>query len=228
MDDDILCTPESIKFILEFHRDHASTAANVSWEYPPALVEKLRKNFFGKFLIRSGFTSMKELMKENKWKENCVFESGEVASYFLSIDKKDFFLCGGYDERHLHEGTDIDLIERLRNNNIRMYINSELCIFHNEEDRIEMKNWMERKKRFGEISAHAVNMGRSEGHELHYTARRRFAFNLIYFFRSPIRFFIGCMPANWTFIDKFMFRTADALTGAYIHKGYSSTIKKKN
>jgi glycosyltransferase involved in cell wall biosynthesis len=226
IDDDILVTPESIAFVLEFHRTNERKAANVSWQYPPELLEKMRNSIFGRFLIRSGFTTMRELYGVNRWKDGTVFESGEVASYFFSIPKNIFHEIGGYEGRHLHEGTDVSLIDSLRRNGVKMFINAKILVYHNEEDRVEIRNWLERKKRLGEISAFAVGLGDKSGHEMSYSATKSAVFRLLFSFRSLLLFFIAIAPQRSHFADKFMFRLISGLTGAYIYSGYQSQRSK--
>lgn len=226
IDDDILVNEASIRFAMEFQKSNPRAASNVSWEYPPVLMEQMRKTFFGRFLIHSGFTTMRELYGVERWKDKSLFESGEVASFFLSVSRKLFLEIGAYEERHLHEGTDISLIENFRKNTIPMFIHAGITVYHNEEDRIEMKNWLGRKKRLGEISAHAVALGEKENHLMNYSSFKSALFRLIYFFRPLLFLFIRISPQRMNFLDKFMFRLISALTGAYIHSGYSSMAGK--
>lgn len=221
IDDDILVNRESILFAMEFQKSNPRAASNVSWEYPPVLMNEMKKTFFGRFLIYSGFTTMRELYGVNRWKDKMLFESGEVASFFLSVSRKLFMDIGAYEERHLHEGTDISLIENFKKNSVPMFIHAGITVYHNEEDRIEMKNWLGRKKRLGEISAHAVALGEKENHIMHYSPMKRFLFRIIYAIRPLLFLFIRICPQSMNFLDKFMFRLLSALTGAYIHSGYS-------
>ncbi len=226
LDDDILVTPESLRFAMDFQKKNPQTASNVSWQYAPELLDKMKKSGFGRFLIHSGFTSMRELYGVNKWKENAIFESGEVASFFLCIQRKTFAETGGYEERHLHEGTDRSLIENLVKKGIKMYINSRLLVFHNEEDRLEIRNWMERKKRVGEIIANSNFIGDQAEKKLDYSPLKSVAFNMIYFLRSPIILFMKIFFFRIRVLDKFSFKLLSLLTGAYMQKGYSTELKR--
>src|SRR5574337_488774 len=85
IDDDIIVNPASILFVLDFHAKNPRTAANVSWTYPPELIAQMQHSLFGRFQVKSGITTMRELYGVDRWKENTVFESGEVASFFFSI-----------------------------------------------------------------------------------------------------------------------------------------------
>src|ERR1700761_4072159 len=54
IDDDILVTPESIDYAINFHTQHNNSCLNVNWEYPPALIERIRITVFGNYLIKNG------------------------------------------------------------------------------------------------------------------------------------------------------------------------------
>lgn len=225
IDDDIIINPESIDWVIRFHSENQKAAANVNWQYPPWLLEQMQKNVFGRFLIRSGFTTMRELYGVHRWKENTLFESGEVASFFFSLRKETFDAMGGYEEKHLHEGTDIPLIESLRNANVPMYIHAGITVFHNEEDRVEPVNWLKRKMRMGEVSAMAVKMGKRDGHEFYYSGTKSFLLSCAWNLRGVLFFFIRAFPGSWRFADPFLFKLLSGLTGAYIHKGYKTGMK---
>lgn len=222
LDDDILTTPESILRALEFHREQPGDALNISWEYPPDLMQQLSASFAGRFLIHYGYTSMKGWYQPKPWHENCLFESGEIASYFFLIGKEVFHRAGGYDERHLHEGTDLNITENLARSGVRMFIDSRLLIYHNESDRTDIRNWLERKRRLGEIVAHAIAIGETNHRPLHYNSIKKIIFPILWVMRKPLLFFIHALPQGWRFMDKFIFALLSGLTGAYIHHGYTS------
>jgi len=104
----------------------------------------------------------------------------------------------------------------------------QLLIFHNEEDRIEIRNWLERKKRLGEIIAHSVAIGDISEKELDYSALQSFMFQTTYIFRSPIILFITNFFPRVRVLDKFRFKFISLITGAYMHKGYTMEVRQKN
>ena len=219
LDDDIITNAESIEWVVRFHSEHEKAAANVSWKYPPWLLERMQSQSFGRFLIGAGFTTMRELYGADRWKEGVLFESGEVASFFFSVRRSTFEAMGGYEERHLHEGTDIPLIESLQQLNVPMYIHAGITVFHNEEDRIEPASWLERKKRMGEVSARAVRMNKRTGHEFSYSAIKSTLLSLMWVLRKPLLFVVR--KNGFYILPGGMMRAIiSGLTGAYIRKGY--------
>jgi GT2 family glycosyltransferase len=225
IDDDIIISKESIDYVITFHTSHAHGALNPNWEYPPELKEKLRNTVFGRYLIKHGFTSMRTLFGRSGWQNNAPFLSPSIASFFFSILKDDFIKIGGYDERHLHEGTDADISNRLIKNGIEIWINPLLMVYHNEADRTEIINWLERKKRLGAIHGNSANM-EDYSHPVHYSFMKRAGFSLIYK-AQPLLLRIIKQFDNTGF-DSAGFFLINALLGANMCEGYYSVRKMAN
>jgi GT2 family glycosyltransferase len=219
IDDDIIITKESIDYAIKFHKEHEHSCFNVNWKYPPELYAEMQKKIFGRFLIKTGFTAMKSIYGGEGWNDNAPFVSKQLASFFFCILKEDFIKIGGYNEKHLHEGTDVDISDRLAANGITIWINPLIMVYHNEADRVDLMNWMQRKKRFGEICRNAVNMG-DKSHALRYSPLKSFAFMLIYLMQPVL--LMGLNMLNYLKADSLGFFIINALLGANICKGYNS------
>jgi GT2 family glycosyltransferase len=180
----------------------------------------MEKIIFGRYVIKNGFSRMRDLMDTEKWKPNTLFNSGEVASYCFSIENKDFKKIGGYEESHLHEGTDEDLVKRLKDSGINMYIDTTTTVFHNESDRLSIWNWMARKERYGEISAFAKRNYKLGNSEIQYTVSKKIIFQFIYGIRKPLVFILRLFPQNFEKLDFVFFKIIDLLLGAHICHGY--------
>jgi GT2 family glycosyltransferase len=222
VDDDILITKESLEYAIKFQSEHTSACLNLNWVYPSELMDKVKKTVFGRYLIRHGFTAMKSLYRDSHWRDDRPFISPTLASFFFCIRKVDFEKIGGYDERHLHEGTDIDISNRLNNNGIEIWINPRIMVFHNEEDRTEIANWLERKKRLGEIHGHSKNMPEIT-HQLHYSLIKRIGFAFVYSMQPLLLIIIKLF--NGIKLDSIGFFLIDALLGANMCHGYYSVGK---
>jgi GT2 family glycosyltransferase len=222
IDDDILVTKESIDYAIAFYKVNSNACFNVNWQYPPDLINKIKNTVFGRYLIKHGFSTMKSMYNGLEWRDDEPFISKHIASFFFCIKKDVFAKIGGYNEKHLHEGTDIDISNSLNKNNVVIWINPLIMVYHNEEDRVHIMNWLERKKRVGAIHRNSVNMGDTD-HILNYTATKRIAFNIIYqlqpVFLSIIKLYdaVGLKSAGTLLIN--------AMLGANMCQGYYS-IKK--
>lgn len=222
IDDDILVSKESIDYIMDFNVKHPSSCTNVNWQYPPELISKAKHNIFVRYLIKHGFTSMKTLFGKQSWNENEPFRSTSLASFFFSILKSDFVRIGGYEERHLHEGTDTDISNKLNLNGIAIWINPKVMVYHNEADRIEISNWLERKKRVGQIYAYSATIS-DNANELHYSPFKRFIFGIAYFLQPLVLLTIKILGAAG--LDSLAFYLINGLLGANMCHGYFSVKK---
>jgi GT2 family glycosyltransferase len=153
------------------------------------------------------------------WKDDAPFIARSLASFFFCIKKDDFVKIGGYNEKHLHEGTDVDISNKLIGNNITIWINPLIMVYHNEADRIDLVNWLQRKKRFGAISRNAVNMG-DNTHTLHYSVLKALVFRITYFFQPLLLQLLVIL--NKFNANELGFKVIDALLGANICVGYNS------
>ncbi len=220
IDDDIICNQSSIDFVIDYHKNNKNKALNVHWTYPPKTLEQMRQTFFGRFLIQGRFSRMQDLFDAHIWQENSTFESNEVASYFLSVHKKDFNKVKGYNADLLHEGTDLDIIYRFRNAGIQMFINTTEIVYHNEEDRLDTYLWLKRKERLGEITAHAQEKLQGDSESFRYSFIKHILFNAIFALHKPILACIKILPGNLRLLDRFIFKIYHMLTGAFMHHGY--------
>jgi len=222
IDDDILVTKESIDYAIAFYKVNSNACFNVNWQYPPDLIDKIKNTVFGRYLIKHGFSAMKSMYNGPEWRDDEPFVSKHIASFFFCIRKEVFTKIGGYNEKHLHEGTDIDISNNLNKNDIVIWINPLIMVYHNEEDRVDIMNWLERKKRVGAIHGNSVSMGDTE-HILTYSRIKRIAFNVIYQLQpvllSVIRLYdaVGIKSTGSSLIN--------AMLGANMCHGYYS-IKK--
>ncbi|HSY76933.1 MAG TPA: glycosyltransferase [Bacteroidia bacterium] len=220
IDDDMVIAKDSIDCAIKFHEEHKHACLNVNWRYPPELLDSMKKTLFGRYLIRAGFTTMESYYGEG-WRSDAPFLSKSVASFFFCLRKEDFERVGRYNENDIYEGSDVDTSNKMSNNGIAMWINPLVTIYHNEADRIDLKNWLERKKRYGAICRNAIDTGdKSKGHILHYSKTKTLIFKVIYFFQPVILLVLSVF--NKLKLDKLGFVIINALLGANICVGFNS------
>lgn len=160
LDDDILVSEENISALITISSQNPDSAINFNWIYPESLTEKIKQTQFGRYLIKDGYTSLKGWSRGGKWSDTELFEIDLIASYFLCIKKSDFTLAGGYNENFPHAGAeDFEFAMRLKKIGIKNLCYPLSFVLHNEEDRMEIKPWLERKKRGGETRVIAAKLG---------------------------------------------------------------------
>ncbi|MEQ6121915.1 glycosyltransferase family 2 protein [Reichenbachiella sp. MALMAid0571] len=227
MDDDIWLTKEAIDHILIFHKEHPNSVLNINWIYPESLAAALRSTSFGRYLQYHGFTSLKGWNQSSVWYEQSLFETHGITSQNLSIRKTTFNKVGGYNQQFPFAGfEDHEFSSRLRSNNIKIFIDSSVMTYHNECDRQEIGNWLERKYRSGITRKVGVEMGFSEL-EIHYSWHKKMILILILVFAPILKLMaVNHLTNRNKTLDPISFRIIGVLLAGSIYRGYSASYKK--
>jgi glycosyltransferase involved in cell wall biosynthesis len=227
LDDDIWMTKEAIDHILLFHKGHQNSCLNINWVYPESLSGELQSTSFGRYLQYYGFTSLKGWNRGAAWYEESTFETHGVTSQNLSISKATFNKVGGYNEKFPFAGfEDHEFSARLRLNEIKIFIDSSVMTYHNECDRQEISNWLDRKYRSGITRKVGVKIGFTEL-AIHYTWFKKVILNLILVFASALKFMVVNRLTNrLKILDSISFRIIGALLAASIYHGYIASDKE--
>ncbi len=220
LDNDIMISKESIDHTLNLHNQLKNAAINLDWVYPQTLQAELSKTSFGRFLKENKMTSFEGWYGKD-WQPNTLFNSVSVASFHLSILKNDFEKIGGYAENFPHAGfEDYDFPKRLKATGLNFYIDSRVHVLHNEEDRINLDNWLSNQQRRAETRRVAVGMGYHEL-DIHYTAWKVAilrVINVMYpIWRAVLNLF-SISPV----LDPLYRKSISILVAARIYKGFNS------
>lgn len=222
LDDDILISKENIVNLVENIKKYPNSAINFNWLYPLELTQRIEKTKFGRYLIENGFTSLKGWNKNLKWEDTAVFEIDLVSSYFLSISKKNFSLIGGYNESFPHAGAeDFEFATRLKKSKIKGLCNQSCTVWHNEEDRVDMIPWLERKERSAETRKIAVSLGHSEI-AINSSDLKIKLILILYKIKSVFMLSLKLIP-NTKILDGLSFKIINNLLAIYIYKGFFKT-----
>ncbi len=221
LDDDIIISKESVDHVLALHDQYPKACFNFNWTYPPELKQKLAYSSFGRFLKTLGMDHLKGWYNDPTWKDEALFPVKSLASFHLSISRTDFEKAGGYNENFPFAGfEDYDFPIRIRKANLACYIDSRITVFHNESDRVEVKNWLNNWMRRGATRKVAVNLGYSEL-ALHYGLLKRVALQLLSF-TLPVLFFVLSIIPNTQWFDRIYLRLIAMLQAVKIYEGYRS------
>jgi glycosyltransferase involved in cell wall biosynthesis len=219
LDDDIVISRESIDHVVNVHRDIGNICLNVNWEYPPEAIEKMSKTQFGRFMIFHQMTSFKGWYNDASWKEHAIFNSKSVASFHLSMQRKDFEKTSGYNEQFPHAGfEDYDFPLSLKKAGLSFQIDTRVKVYHNEADRMNPQNWLASQERRATTRKVAVGLGYKEL-ELQYSNFKRFMFFLIHEGRWAIDAATYLTP-NVPVFDPLFFRLMASLQAYRIYRGY--------
>lgn len=221
LDDDMILFKENIKSYLSFiNKSNEKICVNIEWTAPPDVITKIKKNSFGRFLIKYGFTSMRGWNNNPEWEVNSKIVVNSIASPNLFINKKHFFETSGYDEYFPYAGfEDYAFCKRLQKFNFIMYVCTTSMMYHNEEDRLNPKDWYLRKERGAETQKIAIEQGFSEI-AINYSYVKK----LFYFLNpviSPILKFILMFSSKSIIFDNISSYIYKLLLGISIYKGYT-------
>jgi GT2 family glycosyltransferase len=221
IDDDMVISEESLQAALKLHEKFPESCINLNWVYPPELMKRLAHTPFGRFQVKHELTSLKGWSRGHHWKDHEVFEATLAASYFLLIPKKVFLSVDGYDENFPHAGfEDYDFPSRLKKKGVKFYVDPLHYVFHNEEDRMNVINWLNRNVRSGETRKVAVTLGYREL-SLKSSLLKTMAYRMLIPLRSFFIFLLGMIPPAKIF-DPVYFALVNLLQGISIRKGYYS------
>lgn len=219
MDDDILISKEVIDRTFNFYKYHSNACMNPDWCYPENLLLKLRQKSFGRFMIYHNLVSFKGWYNSEKWRDNELFSSDLVASFFLPLTREQFLESGGYNEHFLNAGfEDYDFPVRLRKSGIHFFIDTRVCVLHNEVDRSDLKNWLNRQTRGAQTRRLGVQLGYKEL-AIQYGVTKRIIFSVLLFFKPALTLVAKNFP-NIVALDFLFFRIALVLQATCIFEGY--------
>jgi glycosyltransferase involved in cell wall biosynthesis len=219
MDDDILISKEIIDYTIDFYKHHPNTCFNPDWCYPDNFVRQLKTKPFGRFMIDHNLISFKGWYNSEKWRDNELFSSDLVASFFLPITRELFLESGGYNEKFPYAGfEDYDFPVRLRKRGVRFFIDTRVCVVHNEVDRFDLRNWLNRQTRGAQTRRVAVELGYNEL-VIEYSTVKKVFLRTNLFFKSALILMANNFP-NIVALDFLFFRIILLLQATSIYEGY--------
>jgi GT2 family glycosyltransferase len=210
--------------VLSVHREHHRIALNPNWVYPPELVTSLHRTAFGRFLEKHAMTTFRGWYADSSWKSDALFASRSVASFHLSMRREDFAASRGYDEQFPHAGfEDYDFPRRLAKIGLGYFIDTRITVYHNESDRLTVRNWVQNQERRAFTRAVAVRRGYAEL-ALHYPPAKQGLLSLLLTGRPLWLGLLNWLP-ELAGLDAMKFRIIGVLQAASIYKGYSAGLK---
>lgn len=225
LDDDVVVSKQSVDRVIELHHDHLSSCFNLNWVYPPELENQLSKSLFGRFLQRHGMNDFKGWYNDSGWRDNAIFPSKSIASFHLSITRNDFYKTKGYNEAFPHAGfEDYDFPLQLKKVGIRFYIDSQVSVYHNEADRLNLESWLNNQQRRAVTRKVAVDLGYTDL-EIDYGVLKKIILQVLSV-GTPLLFIILNMMPNRKYFDRLYSKLLSIIIAVKIFNGYASPIGK--
>lgn len=219
MDDDMWVQADTFHKLVPFCKN-VFRCLNANWIYPDMLVRQLGQNPFLRYLRKYGFDSLEGWSNDVNWNYQEPFRVNGITSQFLLMHKTAFFKVGGYDTSFPFAGfEDHDMSKRLKDAGVEVYVDPQNMIYHNEADRINIENWLERKRRGAITRKVAVDKGYKELVLTYSTGKSGF-YKLIYNQRNKLLRIANNWP-NIKTLDKAFFLLINILLGTYSCIGYT-------
>jgi glycosyltransferase involved in cell wall biosynthesis len=220
IDDDMIINSDAIESCLQLIIKNPGTAINADWVYNPAELKKNRASSFGRYLDYTQFTSLRGWCTNLQWVENGFVQAKGVTSQFLLISRELFNLANGYNESFPFAGfEDYDFGKRLGALNTEFIINTQCCIYHNEKDRMQLKPFIERKKRGAFTRRKGVEIGYPEL-AIPFNFFKKSYLQCSFLFK-PVYTFLSNITPNSKATDPFYRFLVNRLVGIAIYEGYS-------
>jgi glycosyltransferase involved in cell wall biosynthesis len=220
MDDDMWVEPGSFQKLEPFCSD-VEKCLNANWVYPDFLQQQLNTKPFLRYLRKYGFDSLEGWSSDVQWNKKEVFQVKGITSQFVLIHKNAFYKVGGYDTSFPFAGfEDYDMSKRLSKAGIKIYVDPNNMIYHNEADRIDIENWLERKKRGAITRRVGIEVGYKEL-EIRYPFYKKYFYQFIYVIRGLLLAAVKGWTGTKSF-DKAFFLLVNILLGTYSCIGYNS------
>lgn len=219
LDDDMIFSKDNLVSFNKYIFNNDKICVNIEWDYPTKLKNKINNSSFGRYLEEKGFTSMRGWNNYPNWKEKSSNKVDSVSSANLLINKKRFFEIKGYSEEFPFAGfEDYVFSNKLKLNNFTMIVDTTSIMYHNEEDRTILIEWLKRKERDAFTRKIAVKHGYHEK-EIKYTLIKKTIYSNNKFY-LPLIFFILNSISERKILDRISFMLIDFLLGTFIYKGY--------
>lgn len=131
---------------MNLHKKFDNMLATPIWEYSEEMVELLSKSSFGRYRLQHDYLSLRGEPSQELTDIKKVFKSESLASFCLSIKKRDYDLLNGMNEKFPYAGCeDQEFSMRAREKGYLLLLDENFKVKHNELDRIEIKKWLNRQ-----------------------------------------------------------------------------------
>jgi glycosyltransferase involved in cell wall biosynthesis len=219
LDDDMWINREMLVHAIELNKRLPDSVFNFNWEYPPYLIDKIRKEPFGRFLENIEFTTMKGWCKDAPWNDLELFPTKWLAGATLLIPKNIYSMVNGYNATFPLAGfEDHDFSVRLHQKDVTCFIEPRYIALHNELNKTNLRGFLIRTFNNAITRRHGVSIGYDD-QRLNFPFYKTAIFNLINFIKPVLLRLTDYWP-NLKMLDPLYFRFCQLLIGAAIFKGY--------
>ena len=225
LDDDVWVNAVAIQRTLQLHASQEHAAFNPNWKYPDALVQQCRASKFGRYLLYHKLDRYEGWVTSLDWKSTTLFAVPKLAGFYFSVNKEDFSRVGGFNENFLFQGAeDSEFSKRLAANGVKMFVDPETMVEHNEADRMTLRSRLNRTIASGYNRRIAADAGLEE-YAITHSALRLKLYRIAFPFRGMLLLAADSLP-NANVLDPLYRRLVNRLIGISLYQGYYLRNKK--
>lgn len=146
MDDDMLLRGDHINQHLQVHEKMPNVLVGGHWENSPKLVDLLNRSSFGRYKLKTDYHILTGV--EVNRIDHELFYTNSVAGFNLTLRKEVMLEIGGFNENFPFTGhEDREFSIRAMRKGYKLIYHTKAMLYHNEFDRFDMQNWLNRKSR---------------------------------------------------------------------------------
>ncbi len=148
IDDDMWINKEALGWINNYFSiaENAEAVYNINWHYPQELTQKLIQTKIGQYQLAAAYNTMWGRMVTGQKLEPAqgLYAFNCIMSGSLVMSKTTFEKTGRYNEKMIFQGEDADLTEKINAAGIKIFCVFDVMLFHNQQDRFEIDNFLVR------------------------------------------------------------------------------------
>jgi glycosyltransferase involved in cell wall biosynthesis len=205
IDDDMWITAESLIAIDNLNNNlfFENSCTVLNWRYPDVLIQRMKLEKIGRYLLQANYHTM----EGRTWIEfdhnMQLMPTTSIGSGSFVINNMLFNSVGGYEDKFIFQGEDIELSQKLNQNKVTILIYVPITCYHNQEDRLEIDGFIDRIYR-GYLSQAKAGM-------LNTTSQKHTFYSILLPLFSAIKFLYNAIP-NRPIFDKLSFRLIGILS----------------
>lgn len=215
VDDDMWINASSVEWIEEFMNKEENIHAvyNLNWQYPSELNAALKNTKIGRFLLSAAYHRMWGRMKQTGAEPSKgLYQYNSIASCSLLMHRSLFDRIGGYRQEFIFQGEDIELSNRIQSLDIPIYAVFDVLLYHNHQDRMEIKGFLKRVESGYQSEFKAKAAGYLPRIDQEFTGTKKAAFEIISI-TEPLWIFTYHILPNHSLFNKVNTRMVGLLSG---------------
>ncbi len=228
IDDDMWITQAAVAWITALLQKPGALEAvyNINWVFPSGIQQKLVSTKIGQYLLRSSYDTMWGRMKTPGTAPAAgLYAFNMIMSGSFLISKTIFEKTGRYNEGMIFQGEDTDMAAKLNKLGIAIYCVFDVTLFHNQQDRFDVKGFLSRVQNGYASEFRAVQAGLipSAATEAYQKMPGKLLFELFRVSEKGWLFLLQLLP-NWSMVRPLNNKLIGTLSGLQRYKEWRKNV----